>query len=78
MICERGISFDAVVAHIEAGGLIGIVPGRDKFKHQKQLIVAVNRYIYIVPYVEDDQKIFLKTVIPSRKLTKQFLLGGES
>jgi len=77
LIRERGISFEAVVAHMEAGGLITIVPGQGKFRHQKQFIVAVNQYIYIVPYVEDEGKIFLKTIIPSRKLTKQYLIGED-
>ena len=72
---DRGVSFEAIVAHIEAGGLVATVQGHGKFKHQRQFIVAVNRYIYIVPYVEDDNKIFLKTIIPSRKLTKRYLTG---
>jgi len=35
--------------------------------------VAIEDYAYLVPYVENDQEIFLKTVIPSRKATKQYL-----
>ena len=77
LIRERGISFEVIVAHIEAGEIVAIGPGRGRFKHQRQFIVSVNRYVYIVPFVEDETKIFLKTIIPSRKLTRHYLRGGE-
>lgn len=73
---ERGISFETIVSHIEEGDIIAIVSGKGKFKHQRQFIVEVDKYIYIVPYVEDEERIFLKTIIPSRKLTKQYLSRG--
>lgn len=76
-IKERKISFEAIVSLIESGNIISTVTGKGKYVHQKQFIVEMNRYIYIVPFVEDDQKIFLKTVIPSRKLTRKFLSGGK-
>jgi uncharacterized DUF497 family protein len=74
---ERGISFEAVVSLIEGKNVIAIVTGKGKYAHQRQFIVEMNRYVYVVPFVEDDEKIFLKTIIPSRKLTKKFLHGGE-
>ena len=74
---ERRLSFDAVVSQIEAGKVLAIVPGKGKFAHQKQFILALNQYVYIVPYVEEEDRIFLKTIIPSRKLTKQYLFGEE-
>ena len=77
LVRERGISFEAIVASIAEGNLISVIPGEGKFKHQKQLIVLVNQYVYIVPCVEDDKKVFLKTIIPSRKMTKRYLIGGE-
>jgi len=77
LIKERGISFEAVVLQIEAGQVIAIVPGTGKFKHQKHFVLNINNYIYVVPFVEDAQRIFLKTIIPSRKLTKRLLLGGD-
>ena len=52
---------------------MAIVPGRGKFGHQKQFLVEANDYIYIVPFVEEDNRIFLKTIIPSRKMTKRYL-----
>ena len=74
---ERGISFEAVVSLIEGENVIAIVTGKGKYAHQRQFIVEMNRYVYVVPFVEDDEKIFLKTIIPSRKLTKKFLPGGD-
>ncbi len=75
---ERGISFEAIVSYIEEGSVVAVVPGRGKFSHQKQFLVAVNNYIYIVPCVEEEKRIFLKTIIPSRKMTKRYLAGGSS
>ena len=76
LIKERGISFEAVVSGIENGNLVATAAGKGKFSHQKQLFVALNNYIYIVPCVEDADKIFLKTIIPSRKMTRIYLAGG--
>ena len=77
LIKARKISFEAIVSLIESGNIIATVTGKGKYAHQKQFIVEMNKYIYVVPFVEDDQKIFLKTIIPSRKLTKKFLSGGK-
>ena len=77
LIRERKISFEAIVSLIESGNIISTVTGKGKYVHQKQFIVEMNRYIYVVPFIEDDQKVFLKTIIPSRKLTKKFLSGGK-
>ena len=77
LIKERDISFEAIVSLIESGNVIAIIAGEGKHARQRQFIVEMNRYIYVVPFVEDDEKVFLKTIIPSRKLTKKFLSGGE-
>ncbi|MBI4432845.1 MAG: BrnT family toxin [Candidatus Omnitrophica bacterium] len=76
LILERGISFEAVVTALGEGSILKIVPGKGRYQHQKQFILVINEYVYVVPFVENEQKIFLKTIIPSRKLTKQYLLGG--
>lgn len=73
---ERNISFEAIVSLIESGNIIATITGKGKYAHQKQFIVEMNRYVYVVPFVEEDEKVFLKTIIPSRKLTKKFLAGG--
>lgn len=49
-------------------------PNKEKYSNQKVLIVKLQNYIYVIPYVEDDEKYFLKTIIPSRKMTKHYLI----
>lgn len=78
LIKERGISFEAIISHIEAGGILAVIPGQGKFAHQRQFLVIVDNYVYIVPFVEDEQRIFLKTIIPSRKMTKLYLSESQS
>ena len=77
LIKDRCISFEAVVLNIAEGNIVGITHGKGKFSHQKQFLIAINGYIYVVPFVEDESHIFLKTIIPSRKMTKKFLKGGD-
>ncbi len=72
---ERNLSFEQIVLHIESGYLLDIVehPNKEKFAHQKILIVQIEDYVISVPFVENDSERFLKTIIPSRKLTKKYL-----
>ena len=72
---ERRISFEEVIFHINAGDLLARLdhPSRTKYSHQQIFVVLVGDYVYMVPFVEDSEKYFLKTIIPSRKLTKEFL-----
>jgi uncharacterized DUF497 family protein len=72
---ERGVSFDQVVMHIENGDILDIVihPNREKYPNQQIIIVEINRYAYLVPFVESLKGIFLKTIIPSRKATRKYL-----
>lgn len=51
-------------------------PNREAYPHQRIFVIVSDAYVYLVPYVEDEEAIFLKTIIPSRKATKQYL-GGE-
>jgi uncharacterized DUF497 family protein len=71
---ERGLSFQHIIHHIERGDLLDIRehPNQNKYPNQKILIVRMDSYIYIVPYVQDGQTLFLKTIIPSRKETKRY------
>lgn len=68
---ERNLSFEAVVVALEQGKLIDIVanPSR-QHPHQQVFIVEIDDYLVLVPFVEDKDKIFLKTVFRSRKVTK--------
>ncbi|MYD63817.1 MAG: BrnT family toxin [Gemmatimonadetes bacterium] len=72
---ERGISFEEIALLIEAGHILGIEtnPG---YPNQKIYILEINHYAIIVPYVETETEIFLKTAFPSRKFTKKYGLKG--
>lgn len=73
LILERGISFEEIVLNIELGHEIEIYdhPNQDKYPGQKISAVIVEDYVYLVPFVENEDGIFLKTIIPSRKATKR-------
>lgn len=77
---ERGVSFENIVVAIEAGGLLDILahPNQAKYPRQKVLVVECDNYAYLVPFVEEDDYFFLKTVIPSRKATRDYLNQGET
>ncbi len=70
----RDISFEEIVIAIYEGRVMEVMlhPNTERYPHQFQITVWVNDYAYLVPYVQDEQKIFLKTIIPSRKATKKF------
>ena len=76
---ERNISFEEVVFHIEKQHVLDIVehPNQDRYKGQKIFIINIDNYAYLVPFVESEQEIFLKTIIPSRKATEQYLRGQD-
>jgi uncharacterized DUF497 family protein len=72
----RGISFEEIAYLIESGQVIGIEenPGHP---NQRMYILEIDNYAILVPYVETDNEIFLKTAFPSRKYTKKYGLKGE-
>lgn len=72
---ERGVCFDDVIEAVLDGRVLGILehPNKSKYAHQRLLLVLIRNYIYVVPYVEDREKIFLKTIFPSRKFTKLYI-----
>lgn len=76
---ERGVSFESMVVAIEGGGLLDILahPHGQKYPTQRVLAVARDSYAYLVPFVEEDDYFFLKTVIPSRKATRDYLNQGD-
>jgi uncharacterized DUF497 family protein len=76
---ERGVSFEHVVVAVESGGLLDMTdhPNQSRYPRQKVMIVAIDSYAYLVPYVEEDNYYFLKTIIPSRKATREKLEKGE-
>ncbi|MEA5508315.1 BrnT family toxin [Crocosphaera sp. UHCC 0190] len=72
---ERGITFDDIIKSMQQGKLLDIIQhyNADKYPNQKIFIVQLDSYVYVVPFVETDLEIFLKTIIPSRKMTKKYL-----
>ena len=76
---DRGIGFEEIVFHIERGDLLDILehPNPERYGGQRIFVVRREDYMYLVPFVEDEHTVFLKTIIPSRKATKEYL-GEES
>lgn len=72
---ERQVSFEQVLQAIREEKLLDIIehPDRTKYPSQRIFIVAMNDYVYLVPFVEDAASVFLKTIIPSRKMKKRYL-----
>jgi uncharacterized DUF497 family protein len=75
LITERGISFEDIVFYIQQGALLDDIehPNSGRYPNQRVFVINVDDYVYLVPYLENRKEIFLKTVIPSRKATKQYL-----
>ncbi len=72
---ERSISFEDIVFSIQQGDLLDDLchPNKEKYPNQRLFVVNVEGYAHLVPYVENEEEIFLKTIIPSRKATKKYL-----
>jgi uncharacterized DUF497 family protein len=75
---ERDVSFEEIVLALERDGLLDILqhPNESKYPTQRIFVVALDGYIYLVPFVEETDYYFLKTVIPSRKATRDYFAGG--
>ena len=76
---QRGISFESIVSAIEQGGLVDVLehPNQTRYPGQMVYVVAVDEYIHLVPFVvQDTGTRFLKTIIPSRKATKEYRRRG--
>jgi uncharacterized DUF497 family protein len=78
LMSERGISFEDVLYALQSGRLLDdlVHPNKNKYPNQRMLVVEIDGYAWLVPYVESDDEIFLKSIIPSRKATKYYLQGG--
>lgn len=78
---ERGISFEDIIAILDAKGPLMVLdhPNKSKYPHQKIYVIDVNGYAYLVPFERRRNKAILKTIFPSRKVTRLYreqLLGG--
>ncbi len=74
LVQERGISFERIVFEIASGNELAVLehPNQEKYPGQKISMVQVDDYVYAVPFIETEREFFLKTIIPSRKATKQY------
>ena len=72
---KRGVTFEQAIMHIENGDVLDIIdhPNKVKYPNQQVLVVEMNEYAYVVPFIQQGQERFLKTIVPSRKLTKLYL-----
>jgi uncharacterized DUF497 family protein len=72
---ERGVGFEEVVFHIERGDLLDVLqhPNQGRSAGQQIFVVNIDDYAYLVPFVEGEGEVFLKTIIPSRKATNLYL-----
>lgn len=74
LIEERDVLFEDVIFSLQSGGLLDdlVHPNGERYPHQRIFVVSIDEYAYLVPYIENDEEIFLKTIIPSRKATKHY------
>ena len=80
LIRDRGISFQDIVSRIDSGDLVATVEhhNQERYPGQRIFIVRIENYAYEVPFLESDDVFFLKTIIPSRKATRDYLRGSGS
>jgi len=77
LLKSRGIGFEDIIKSITQGNLLGESKHHnlEKYPNQKILYVRVLEEVYVVPYIqENDNTVFLKTLFPSRKARKKFLI----
>ena len=77
---ERDISFEQIIFHLMKGDVwrIGDHPDQEKYPGQKIYFIIIVDYIYLVPFIENGEEIFLKTIIPSRKATRDYRQENEA
>lgn len=69
---DRGVSFETCLVKIENKNVLDIL-NNTNYPNQKIFVLEIEGYVYLVPFIEDENEIFLKTIIPSRKFTKKYL-----
>jgi hypothetical protein len=76
----RDTSFEDVIFCLENGKILDKLdhPNQQKYPNQKLFVVEINEYTYLVPFVETEDEIFLKTIIPNRQATRKYLVGGKN
>jgi len=74
---SRGICFEDIVFYIEKGNILDdyLHPNQKRYPGQRIMAIGINNYAYLIPYVENIEEIFLKTIIPSKKTTNIYFGG---
>ena len=72
---KRGVTFEQAVMHIENGDILDLIdhPNKTRYANQQIIVININEYAHAVPFVQQNEIRFLKTIVPSRKLTKLYL-----
>ncbi len=73
---NRGLCFEDGLVCIQNGGILDVIrhPDRERYPKQSIIVLNVEGYVWLVPYVKSRGVRFLKTIIPSRKATREYLL----
>jgi uncharacterized DUF497 family protein len=76
---RHGIGFEQVVIAVDSGGLLGTMahPNPARYPRQRIMVLRIDDYAFLVPFVEDEDHVFLKTIIPSRKATRDYIEKGQ-
>ena len=71
----RGVCFEDVLVHIQNGDVLDVIrhPNQERYPRQNIIVLNVEGYVWLVPYVKTRGTRFLKTIIPSRKATREYL-----
>ena len=71
---ERGLGFESIIEAIREGNVVDDFPHPNprKYPHQRMMVIIIDEYAYLVPYIDDSGTLVLKTVIPSRKATRKY------
>ena len=74
---ERNITFNKIIDHIQNGCVVDIIShqNKEKYPSQKMYVLDIDGYIWLVPYIQNGNRAFLKTAFPNRKETKKYLRG---
>jgi hypothetical protein len=72
---SRGVCFEQIVLRMEKGDILDLIehPYQERYPGQKIALIGINDYVYLVPYVQRGEELFLKTIIPSRKATNKYV-----
>ena len=67
---ERDVCFEDIVTLVNDNKILDVIkhPNSKKYPEQKIYIVLLHGYVHMVPFVRNESEIFLKTIVPSRKL----------